>query len=488
MKKKKQEHEWVRVVCCGVMLGGFLLLGTAAQAQETATVDAQERQGLSLVVYQQNHALVTDIRTMTLPAGESTVVCTDVASRIIPESVLLTAHGGSNDLRVLEQTFAYDLANERAILEKYYGSTVVMVNENKEQDRADRIEATVMGGYPQWYYLINGELCGNPPGYTVFPDAEKRLALIPALRWHLASEHGGDYVADISYLVDGMSWQADYSLSLDEGAGEATVAAWITLHNDSGMAYHDAQVSVVAGDVSFVTPSPRTPPSPVFKRAAMMEAAVAADTAYNAAPSRAADYYRFDFPRKLTVPRYGEQNIHLFDQRRSTFEKEYSVRSAPVYAQQRSVQEEKVPVRVRLTFDNTEQNHLGIPLPQGTVRVYDSAGGARTCIGESVMQQVAAGDTAEIMLGSAFDVTAKRVQTDYRQITSRQYETAWRITLANYREEAVMVSVYETMAGNWELIESSQEGKKESAAVLRFTVEVPAKGSEVLRYRVRMGM
>ena len=88
-------------------------------------------------------------------------------------------------------------------------------------------------------------------------------------------------------------------------------------------------------------------------------------------------------------------------------------------------------------------------------------------------------------------MTAKRKQTDYKSLGrqgkfSSVHESAFEIGLKNAKKEPVTVSVLEPMPGDWEVLESSQPYTKEAAGAARFKVTVPAEGSAVLTYRVRV--
>jgi hypothetical protein len=100
-------------------------------------------------------------------------------------------------------------------------------------------------------------------------------------------------------------------------------------------------------------------------------------------------------------------------------------------------------------------------------------------------------ELVRLKLGDAFDVTAKRKQTDYKSL-GRQgkfgsvHESAFEIELKNAKKEPVTVSVLEPMPGDWEVLQSSHPYLKEAAGTARFKVTVPAEGSATLTYRVRV--
>lgn len=133
-----------------------------------------------------------------------------------------------------------------------------------------------------------------------------------------------------------------------------------------------------------------------------------------------------------------------------------------------------------------------MPLPKGVIRVYqrDSAGRPQF-VGEDAIDHTPKNEKVRLKLGDAFDVTARRKQTDFKSLGAQgQYrsvfETAFRIDLRNAKPEPVTVAVLEPMQGDWEITQSSLPFTKESSGSARFLVTVPAQGSASLTYRARV--
>ena len=153
---------------------------------------------------------------------------------------------------------------------------------------------------------------------------------------------------------------------------------------------------------------------------------------------------------------------------------------------------EKQKVGVFLEFDNKESSRLGMPLPKGILRVYkrDSEGRAQF-VGEDNLDHTPKNELVRLKLGDAFDVTARRKQTDYKSL-GRQgkfgsvHESAFQVELKNAKKEPVTVSLLEPLPGDWEVLQESHAHTKEAAGTAKFRVTVPAEGSATLTYRVRV--
>jgi hypothetical protein len=131
-------------------------------------------------------------------------------------------------------------------------------------------------------------------------------------------------------------------------------------------------------------------------------------------------------------------------------------------------------------------------LPSGTARIYEpDAEGRLQLVGEASTDHTAAGEELRLNAGTAFDITARRVQTSYttsqegRGANPRTVAVAdYRVTLSNAKDEAATVVVEERRAGEWRIEQSSVPAEKVSSTITRFRVNVPARGEAELTYRV----
>jgi hypothetical protein len=150
-----------------------------------------------------------------------------------------------------------------------------------------------------------------------------------------------------------------------------------------------------------------------------------------------------------------------------------------------------VPVEVSYTIKRPRSTSFGDrPLPGGIARLYEpDSSGRLQLIGEAAMDHAPAGEDLRLSAGNAFDVTAKRVQTTYttRRDSLNTWATAdYTVTLTNAKDSAVTVEVLEQRPGEWAVLSSSVPGEKISSTTTKFRVVVPARGSRILTYRVRV--
>jgi len=144
-------------------------------------------------------------------------------------------------------------------------------------------------------------------------------------------------------------------------------------------------------------------------------------------------------------------------------------------------------VQVFYQFKNEEAGGLGMPMPSGTVRVYqEDSKGAVQFVGEDRIGHTPKDEVLNLKIGNAFDVVAERKQIDFEKIASNVYEVEYEITLRNHKAAPITVEVNEPVGGTWRMIRTSHAHTKTAAWAAQFQVPVSGDGETVLRYRVRV--
>jgi hypothetical protein len=201
------------------------------------------------------------------------------------------------------------------------------------------------------------------------------------------------------------------------------------------------------------------------------------------------EYHLYTLERRTHIQNNETKQISLLASTGIRIDKVFEVDGQQFYYHnaQRPGQPFKDPVKVRIKFKNAEANSLGMPLPAGTVRVYqgDSKGRVQF-IGEDRIQHTPKEETLDLYIGNAFDIVAERKQTDFQALGPRSYEMAFEIALRNHKPEPITVLVNEPIGGDWRMLDSTFKWEKTAAFAARFTVPVAANGESILKYRVRV--
>lgn len=463
-------------LCNGKLLGilGLLLIWAGlAEASEIVISDAQDRQSVDLTVYNQDLALVREVRQVSLPKGEFLFEFRDVPSRINPVTLLIGS-GGRAGLEIFEQNYEFDLLSPDRILSKYVGREIAWIQED-----GSRISGTLLGMNSGPVYEVDGEILFKVPGRLALPELPANLRARPTLVWAAATARSGPAAVETSYLTQGISWHADYVLQLDEEGTKGGLQAWVSVDNRCGATFADAKLLLVAGDINQARPD----------RGVMMDFA-AAPRAEKGRPFQEEalyDYHLYTLQRPTTVKDNQIKQISLFEVEGISVQKQYRLSGQPRFFRSVGNLKDKSKIDVSYRFDNTEANELGLPLPAGVFRVYGrSAAGSRQLLGEDRIDHTPRDEEIELKVGQAFDIVAERVRSDSRRLADNLYRHTFRITLRNHKDENVVVEVVEAVGGYWEIVTESHDHRKLDASTLAFDVPVESDGETVLTYTVEV--
>jgi len=201
------------------------------------------------------------------------------------------------------------------------------------------------------------------------------------------------------------------------------------------------------------------------------------------------EYHLYGIERPVTLPDNSSKQIAFVRASGIKVQKTYEITGQQFYfySPYQGGEPAKQPVEAHLKFKNSESNSLGVPLPAGTVRVYQADSSGRVqFVGEDNIPHTPKDEDLNLYIGNAFDVTAERKQTDFQNLGRDVYESAFQITIRNHKKAAVTVDVNEPVSGTWTVLQSNFKYEKTSAFSIRFHVPVEADGQSVLNYRVRV--
>ena len=450
--------------------------GPTATGSIRAAVTHNQQKEVAVTIYNGNLGLVKDVREFTLASGTQEVRFMDVAAQIDPTSVHLKSLTAANGLGILEQNYEYDLLNPQKLLDKFVGKQVKLMTAD-----GNLIDAVLLSNNNGPIYEINGQIHLGHPGRVILPDIPENLIAKPTLVWLLQNRVGKPQRVETSYLTSGITWKADYVVVLNAKDDGGDLSGWVTIDNKSGATYTDAGLKLVAGDVHRIRPRPEM-------RAMLESAAKAVPAPQQFQEESFFEYHLYSLDRRTTIKQNQTKQISLLDAANIPIRKELRFYGGSQYFRGPSPQPmANQQVSVYLEIENTEQNHLGMPLPQGTVRVYKaSSDDSLQFIGEDAIDHTPKDEKVRIKMGEAFDVVAERTQKDWKKVAQGVYETEWDIQIRNHKNEDVQVTIVEPVPGDWEMIKSSHPYEKTEAHTLQFKVGVPKDGKTSVTYRVRM--
>jgi hypothetical protein len=480
----------------------------------------------ALTIYNQNFAVVRDTVPLDLKSGVTEARYADATAHVEPESVILRDPTGKHTLQILEQNYRNDPISQELLLSLYEGKTIGFekINYTNGQSQEQIVWGKIirsgyvphyqaMSRYGQRYYQgqmayasggagqpiieVDGKLRFTLPGEPLFPSLGDDTILKPALTWLIQADKPGKVDAEVSYVTGGMNWQADYNLVSPEKGDMLDLIGWVTMDNQSGKAFENAKIKLMAGDVNKIQPNE-------FNQLAMARAMGQFDDSAMSPP--------------VTEKAFDEYHLYTLDRRTTLLDRETKqvefvrasgVKSESIYVydgvkidanryrgwsydsirQDRDYGTQSNPkVWVMREFVNSETNHLGLPLPKGRLRFYRrDADGQREFTGEDMIDHTPRDETVRVSTGNAFDLVGERNRTNYKMDSGDKWiDESFEIKLRNHKKEPAEIRVVEHLYRwtNWQITEKSNFFLKTDAQTIEFRVQVKPDEEQTISYTV----
>ena len=477
------------------------LLAQAGPAEPNAQGD------LSVTIYNNNQALVQDVRQVAIGNGRSRIEFPDVSAMIRPETLSFAAPGTA----IVEQNFDFDLLTPQKLMEKAIGQTVTLLRTNPATGAETRERAKVLSTAGGVVVQIGDRIevlrDDGLPVRVIFDQVPPNLRARPTLSVTLQSDRAGTRPASLRYLTPGLGWNADYVALYDEGKGTVDMQGWVILTNQTGTTFQNADTLLVAGNpasgpgrqVYRGRPIPPPPPPGAF--------APGTETANR---ERLGDFYLYPIAGRTTIANNQTKQVSFLDVQGVPARKVYG-RTVGWLASDG----QPVAVASQIAFKTSKAGGLGDALPAGTVRFYqrDKQGNPQF-IGENGIGHTPMGSELTLSTGDAFDIYAQSEVESRQTITGEEWEktarwrvikdgqvvaqgeaerpktfyrTTMRYTLTNAKPTPVDVELVQggLDRGWWgdDLRVTSEDvpGEQLNADKRKYVISVPANGKRVVR-------
>lgn len=430
-------------------------------------VPAQAEPGIAITIYSDNQALVQDTRTVTFTGERQKVEFKNVSAQIRPETATLNSAG----MHIFEQNFDYDLLSPAKIMENAVGQTITLVRTNPATGAETREQAVVLAANGGVVLQIGNRIevlrDDGLPVRVVFDKVPPNMRADPTLSMTLQAP-AGTREASLRYLTPGLGWRADYVALFDEGKEQIDVQGWVTLTNNSGVNYDNADTVLVAGTPKLIGQGGYGRPG----MDTMIEAGTETGTR-----GRLGDYYLYPLADRTTIANMQTKQVSFLDVKNAPATHGYEVRFG-------WMQNSTVPLSVKTMyqFSTSAKGGLGDQLPAGIVRFYlrDSQGQPQF-IGEHAITNTPMGSRLSINTGEAFDVKVQPIMDSRTRVNSSRWKTAMRYILTNTLPKPVKVQVVQDgLYGDTRIAEQSQPTSWRDADRAAWLVEVPANGKTEL--------
>jgi hypothetical protein len=430
----------------GLLLLSFLLpVTTQAVVQD---VSQSSQVDVSVTLYPDEMSLIKEKRKAPLREGSNKLLIKDVPASILMDTFLFRVLPPSPSLEVLEYTFQAPYIKQEELLQQSIGEMVQLLPSQPSLPLT-----------PAKLLALDGEDAIIDSSGTIFTVKKKRigfshlpytLASEPLITLKVVASKEGESLFEMGYLTKGFSWNASYTIIVDATEGHLDLNNWITIRNRSGIDLKKGHFRI-------------------------------ADS-----PQKSEHFYAIERPTSLS--NQATKNISWFGARNLT-----PVKSFRIYPKNNILVNEegvvmKPPVETWLSVLNEAGKGLGIPLPEGTIRVFRrSTEGSLFYVGENKTSRIPLGKSLSLRLGTTKEITAEMRQTDYRKLGNQVVESGYRIDLKNTTAFPKQVTVFQNVSGEWIMLRETHTHEEEENRV-KWTIPLAPQEQVDLRYRIRMNV
>lgn len=463
-------------------------------------------------------ALISETRTIDLPAGEADIRFEGVADGIISVSAIVTGLPGgtvqkNRDAALLSPASLVDGSLGNRVTLRRTDAATGRVAEDAAIVRSTSAGAVVFETAAGFETLR----CTGLPETLIYNGVPAGLSAKPTLSVRTRSAAAARVSVTLTYLATGFDWAANYVAEVRDGGNSVDLLTWMTIANGNDTSFADASLNALAGSVNvdsdyaaLGTPpeapalylrcfplgsgrygqpgfdqgyvsAPPPPPAPMMamaeneimvtanKRSESIQDAVAAVAEMEAL----GDLKLYRFPLPTTVAARAQKQVALLVKEAVPVRRLYQLTVNPYDEGDR-------PATHVLRIDNKKGKGLGEPLPSGEVAVFEQAAGERRYAGGSVLRDHAVGEMVNLLIGTSSQV--RLAQKPIKDAKGKWRD--WEAVLTNANPFPVEVEVRFVVEG-YDEIDRKLDKLPRKDGYAMWVATVPANGTRKFSYRVK---
>ena len=412
-----------------------------------------------ITIYKDGFATLKEPIVWNLKAGKNTTRFDNLSPNIVFDSPNLDLQG----VQILSQTMNRNFNSSDSFLKNNIGSQVEIRLSNGAVNQGKLLD-------------INGSsiAINTNKGLMVFQRTKIDFINLkanniqdkfsPEISWDIFSSQDQTVFAELTYLTSGFSWKPIYKLELNTNDSSAILNVDAEVINHSNINLLGININVVEGELNQVN---NNRPSSM-----QMQARRLADDSVN---NKLGDFYIFKLGNNLNLKSLESVQFPLIPKRSISYEKIY------VFSNVERDQKDE-PLDIEISFDNSEENNLNLPLPSGIAYLYErSVDNKLNFLAKNNISQLYKGGSASFSAGKAFDIVGKRRILNYDR-QSNVEESTISLQVINSSEKPIKVKVIEKIIGDWVVKQSSSMYIKDDASTIYFPLEIGPNNSQSVTY------
>ena len=412
-----------------------------------------------ITIYKDGFATLKEPIIWDLKAGKNTTRFENLSPNIIFDSPNLDLEG----VQILSQTMNKNFNSSDTYLKNNIGSQVEVRLSNGAVNQGKLLD-------------INGAsiAVNTNKGLMVFQrskidfinlktnDIQDKFS--PEISWDIFSSQDQTVFAELTYLTSGFSWKPIYKLELNKNDNNAILSVDAEIVNHSNVNLLGISLNVVEGELNQINPNRSSSVQMQGRR-------MASDSSNN----KLGDFYIFNLGNNLNLKSLESVQFPLIPKRIISYNKIY------VFSNIERDQKDE-PLDIEISFDNSEENNLNLPLPSGIAYLYErSIDNKLNFLAKNTISQLYKGGSTSFNAGKAFDIVGKRRILNYDR-QSNVEESTISLQVNNSSEKPIKVKVIEKIIGDWVVKQSSSMYIKDDASTIYFPLEIGPNSSQSVTY------
>ncbi len=445
------------VLLCG---SGWLASGCGRAAAHE--LGREETRGdVQLMVYKQDFATIQETRSVNLEQGRNRIQLDHVSKQLDPNFLIFDWGKDSERVEIVSNTYDLGVGSGASLLSRLEGKQVDLLWPSQEGEPKDRLhgrlETSQYGGF---VIRSDGKLYVNPNGTIVAP-AEAGLTTMPTLSAEVQSKSAAAASLDITYQSRGMSWSADYVAKLDPTGDFFALECWATVENHTGIDFRNAKITLLAGSPNRAVRAPASLPAadaPEHENRSRKDKQ--SEAGFSMAPEAVGELYAYKVPLPASIGQEQLNRVKMIASAQVPIRKDYSIQLQPneyAYGENPSIHQN---AQLAIHWTNNDASGLGMPLPSGAVRVYDSNHGTAAYIGAASLGDTAKNQGVSLTLSKVFDVYSESRLVKVQKVDKKTVQRTFEAVLHNEKATPITLRLTQSLAGKKKMVSESVASRK----------------------------
>ncbi|MBX3119056.1 MAG: DUF4139 domain-containing protein [Fimbriimonadaceae bacterium] len=461
-----------------------------ADAQTSTEVVKNGPRQIELLVYANDFGMVRETRDVDLKQGRVKVGLQDV-SKMLDQNSVLFSWPDKTDAQVVSSTYDIGIGNSARLLERFVGKEIDLVYRGDNGKESERITGILQVAEPGNVVVKAGDKFIVNPNATIEASTGSGIVAIPQLSAEIESKANATAKMGVTYLTGGLSWHADYTATLVPGVEAMGLECWATVTNMTGTDFPNASIKFVAGSPNRV----------LANRSSWGSTTGGGGFATNdlarkerisesfGAPETMGELYAYPYKSTATIKQDQMNRVRMMGADKVTIIRDYNIRLPYIYREGfYGNPDQRLSATLALNFTNDEKSGLGLPLPGGSMRVYEpDKDGNMRYIGAASISDTQKDARVNATLTNVFDLYALAKQTAVKRIDKKTVSRQLEVKLFNEKDTTVELRLVQDFGGIWKITTESEPSTRLSASMAQWKIKLNPGEKKTLSYTVVVG-